>query len=100
MKFAYSMAMMYLCIKFFAMTKRIKWAMLALLGFSTACSTVKNSAKESAAQHPEEVAPKGEEHRIRVLYGVRRPDSGIKNDPVYQDTSAEKSDSLNTQQEQ
>lgn len=56
------------------MSKRIKWALLALLGFSTACSTVKNSAKESQQEAPEEVTPPTEEHRIRVLYGVRRPD--------------------------
>lgn len=56
------------------MTKRIKWAMLALLGFSTACSTVKNSAKEPQKETPEELAPRAEEHRIRVLYGVRRPE--------------------------
>ncbi len=64
------------------MSKRIKWALLALLGFSTACSTVRNSAKteqESAdsldATTPSEaVAPATEEHRIRVLYGVRRPE--------------------------
>lgn len=63
--------MWYLYIK--NMSKRIKWALLALLGFSTACSTVKNTAKESKTDAPEEVVPTPEEHRIRVLYGVRPP---------------------------
>lgn len=55
------------------MSKRIKWALLALLGFSTACSTVKNTAKENNSEPSEEVTPPSEEHRIRVLYGVRPP---------------------------
>ncbi len=56
------------------MSKRIKWALLAMLGFSTACSTVKQSVAESDKQTPEEVAPGTTEHRVRVLYGVRRPE--------------------------
>ncbi|MBE6196084.1 MAG: hypothetical protein E7137_03195 [Rikenellaceae bacterium] len=63
------------------MSKRIKWALLALLGFSTACSTVRNTAKEPSADDsisgnpsPEAIAPSSDEHRIRVLYGVRRPE--------------------------
>lgn len=64
------------------MSKRFKWALLAMLGFATACSTVKNSAKQSAKDSdsqpskgtPEAVNPPTEEHRIRLLYGVRRPE--------------------------
>mgnify|MGYP006974625580 CR=1 FL=1 len=44
-------------------------AIIALLGFSTACSTTKQSAKSS-----EEKAPKAEvTPSIVVMYGVRRP---------------------------
>lgn len=49
--------------------KSIKLAIIALLGFSTACSTVKDSSK-SKEEQPEkaEVTPS-----IVVMYGVRRP---------------------------
>ena len=50
------------------MSKKMKLALLALLGFSTACSTVKNGAK-----NPEESSTEFVEPAIRVLYGVRAP---------------------------
>ncbi len=52
------------------MSKKIKLALLALLGFSTACSTVKNGTKDKDAgiQTVEEL-----DAQIRVLYGVRPP---------------------------
>ena len=49
--------------------KSIKLAIIALLGFSTACSTVKESSKSKKEKsEKEEVAP-----AIVVMYGVRRP---------------------------
>lgn len=53
------------------MSKKIQLALLALLGFSTACSTVKNGEKTTAD-------PKSDKSElslpaIRVLYGVRPP---------------------------
>ncbi len=52
------------------MSKKMKLALLALLGFSTACSTVKNGTKDTDAgrQTIEEL-----DAQIRVLYGVRPP---------------------------
>ena len=51
------------------MTNRIKWALLALLGFSAACSTVKNTTKNAEAE-PEtaDSVP-----AVQPLYGVRVP---------------------------
>lgn len=58
------------------MSKRITLAVLALLGFSTACSTVKNTQTE------QNVAPETEINQqnpaIRVLYGVRPPKEEMK----------------------
>lgn len=64
--------------------KRIKLALLALLGFSTACTTVRKSAvqpdegpagqTEPASQGDEPAPVEAEEvPAIRVMYGVRRP---------------------------
>lgn len=52
------------------MSKKTKLALLALLGFATACSTVKNSPKSSDS---EEGQTQIAEPAIRVLYGVRPP---------------------------
>lgn len=52
------------------MGKKLKFAMIALLGFSTACSSVKKTEKSREAEKPsEEVAP-----TIHVMYGVRTPE--------------------------
>lgn len=49
--------------------KSIKLAIIALLGFSTACSTVKESSKSKKEKTDNvEVTPS-----IVVMYGVRRP---------------------------
>lgn len=49
--------------------KSIKLAIIALLGFSTACSTVKEGSKSKKEKDDKvEVAPS-----IIVMYGVRRP---------------------------
>lgn len=62
------------------MTRRLKLFLVTILGFSTACSSVKNAPKEKDRQgdgdstaitgspEPEEDAP-----RVIVMYGVRRP---------------------------
>lgn len=53
------------------MGKKLKLAIIGMLGFSTACSTAKKSEKSS---EPVE-GPKVEESvpAIQVMYGVRRP---------------------------
>lgn len=54
------------------MTNKIKWALLAMLGFATACSTVRNTARgeqpESERTDTVETTP-----QIRLMYGVRPP---------------------------
>lgn len=67
--------------------KKIKLAILTLLGFSTACSTVKNStdsntqvpAEATQATSDEEVTPSEDEQirieRIKLMYGVPSPRS-------------------------
>lgn len=58
------------------MDRRIKFALLAVLGFSTACSTVRNTAKDSkkSDQTSEaEAAQSQERPRIKVMYGVPNP---------------------------
>lgn len=64
------------------MSKKMKLALLALLGFSTACSTVKSGAKadKNSDQVNEETSTvqiegeaADERPQIRVLYGVRPP---------------------------
>ncbi|MBP3482904.1 MAG: hypothetical protein J6K28_05900 [Alistipes sp.] len=53
------------------MGKKLKFAIITLLGFSTACSSVKKAEKSTDGKQPqpaEEVAP-----AIKVMYGVRRP---------------------------
>lgn len=65
------------------MNKRLKLAFAALLGFSAACSSVRNTAKRSDAgpSEPEQRADSAqllptvelERPAIRVMYGVPRP---------------------------
>lgn len=52
-----------------AMSKKTKLALLALLGFATACSTVKNGTKGPEKEEDTQMV----EPTIRVLYGVRPP---------------------------
>lgn len=52
-----------------AMSKKMKLALLALLGFATACSTVKNGTKGPEKEEETQMT----EPTIRVLYGVRPP---------------------------
>ena len=53
------------------MTRKFKLLILSLLGFSAACSGVKNNSKSQ----PKENADKGTvvQPDIRLMYGVRRP---------------------------
>lgn len=50
------------------MDKKVKLALLALLGFSTACSTVKSGSKSKDREITEIEQP-----RTVVMYGVRPP---------------------------
>lgn len=57
------------------MNKKLKLALAALLGFSTACTSVKNAPKESAEQQKQEAdtAQVKIPPRVVVMYGVRMP---------------------------
>lgn len=55
------------------MSKKAKLALLALLGFSTACSTVKNGAKSETEATETQEQVEQSAPQIRVLYGVRPP---------------------------
>ncbi|MBE6190482.1 MAG: hypothetical protein E7145_06020 [Rikenellaceae bacterium] len=79
--------------------KKLKLAVLTLLGFSTACSTVKN-ATESKTQIPtEESSPNGGTtmqadttelkpiERIRLMYGVLSPRPTAENQSTEENTT-------------
>ena len=53
-----------------AMTRRFKFFILSLLGFSAACSGVKNNAKSQPEPQSDTVEMRPD---IRLMYGVRRP---------------------------
>lgn len=58
------------------MSRKFKLALAALLGFSAACSSVKNtSARDAGPQETREVEAQADtmRHRIVVMYGVRPP---------------------------
>ena len=62
------------------MNRNLKLALAALLGFSAACTSVKNAPKEDTAktQGADTTAVKGYPEfprRVVVMYGVRVPDS-------------------------
>ena len=54
------------------MKRKLKWMMAALLGFSTACSTVKNASQEGQ-NAPQPEPTKHEVERIRLMYGTPSP---------------------------
>ena len=62
------------------MNKRLKLALAALLGFSTACTSVRNAPKDDGKQ-PKDAdttvvrGGTGDSPRVIVMYGVRVPDS-------------------------
>lgn len=59
------------------MGKKLKFAVIALLGFSTACSASKKNQKSNEPDPTTEAQPTEmvpiESPRIRVMYGVRPP---------------------------
>ncbi len=55
------------------MNRKLKLALAALLGFSAACSSVKNAPKDKTSDVKVEPGPSNP--RIVVMYGVRVPDS-------------------------
>lgn len=60
------------------MNKKLKLAFAALLGFSAACSSVKNAPAKGEGQQPGADSPEVRDSvsnpRIVVMYGVRFPD--------------------------
>lgn len=69
------------------MNRKINLTLLALLGFSTGCSSVKNTPREGKAEQ----APVTEEQTpaIQVMYGVRQPVG-----PEFVNKALEETDSL------
>lgn len=60
------------------MMRRLKYLIAALLGFSTACSTVKQAPRDSRTDDPEPGAVQDADStalplRVVVMYGVRPP---------------------------
>ena len=53
------------------MGKKLQFAIIALLGFSTACSSAKKT--EQTPQNEDLQQPVKAEPRIRVMYGTRSP---------------------------
>ena len=53
------------------MTRKLKLLILSLLGFSAACSGVRNSSKSLPEEQPDTIAVARPD--IRLMYGVRRP---------------------------
>ena len=67
------------------MTRKFKLLILSLLGFSTACSGVKNSAKTKTQEQPDTV--RTESPAIKLMYGVRRPEPVVMVDSLRQSPS-------------
>ncbi|MBO5187715.1 MAG: hypothetical protein J6B59_00295 [Alistipes sp.] len=67
------------------MKKRVKLMLAALLGFSTACSTVKNAPQES----PEGLTTleASEAQRIKLMYGVPSPRPTLVEEKLKTDTT-------------
>ena len=71
------------------MNRRLKLAIAALLGFSTACSTVKQAPQESEPQ-PDSVKMVP---AIKVMYGTRPPQPRVVDAPLQQPQPADPSES-------
>lgn len=56
------------------MVRKLKWIMLALLGFSTACSTVRNAPAKGGEGQKADTAAVRTHPRIVAMYGVRAPE--------------------------
>lgn len=67
------------------MNRKIKIAVAALLGFSAACSSVKNAPKESTKPETENMTPiqvnDSIAPRMHVMYGVRTPLEQVESQP-------------------
>ncbi len=78
------------------MGNRIKIMIMALLGFSTACSSVKNAPKQAGEPSRNEtevpdslVNREGDDaYRIRVMYGVPNPRTGEMVTPLQENPDA------------
>ncbi len=57
------------------MDRKLKLAIVALLGLSTACSSVKDAPKKSKKDKTETI-----DNRMVVMYGVRPPKAEVKKD--------------------
>lgn len=73
------------------MNRKLKLALAALLGFSAACSSVKNAPRERSQTKQEtddssRPNRKGDNPRIVVMYGVRTPEGQIKVTPLKVDS--------------
>ena len=78
------------------LSKRLKLALLALLGFSTACSSVKEARRgsadkrgetsEAAAEPAADTTERKVPSRLVLMYGVRTPAYPFVEDPVRADT--------------
>lgn len=64
------------------MNKNIKLALISLLGFSSACSTVKNAPKTDKDAVETSETETREHPRIMVMYGVPNPETGRVTTPL------------------
>ena len=67
------------------MTRKFKLLILSLLGFSTACSGVKNTSRSQ--RHDDRDTTRTESPAIKLMYGVRRPEPVVKVDTLHQSPS-------------
>lgn len=63
------------------MNKKLTLAIVALLGFSTACSSVKNAPATGKQTHEVDSTL---QRRIIVMYGVRTPNNALPTDKMLQ----------------
>lgn len=74
------------------MNRKLKLALAALLGFSGACSSVKNTPKSADPQASGiEVEKNDTTRRIMVMYGVRNPRTGNVATPLPESKKAQDS---------
>ena len=71
------------------MTRKLKLLILSLLGFSAACTGVKNSAKSQTGEQPDTMSTVVRPD-IRLMYGTRRPVPVVRTDTL-KDADAGKS---------
>lgn len=64
------------------MNRKLKLALAALLGFSAACSTVKNAPSKGSGDPEAMTDTTRIDHPFMVMYGVRIPDAPIISKPL------------------